>query len=49
MNEEGQMEDESVVIKKPMSSKKSKSLEAINKVSHRARYGDRSLLEIYKQ
>jgi hypothetical protein len=49
MNEESHAEDESVVIKRPMSSKKSKSLENINKINLRGKLNDKALLEIYKQ
>jgi hypothetical protein len=50
MNEEShEEEDESVVIKRPMSSKKSKSLENINKINRGSKHSDKALLEIYKQ
>jgi hypothetical protein len=41
--------DESVIIKRPMSSKKSKSLENINKNTFKNRLAEIAILEIYKQ
>ena len=49
MNEESHAEDESVVIKRPMSSKKSKSLENMNKINNGSKHSEKALLEIYRQ